>query len=331
MKKIVTILLAAVACAGMVFANGTADSGSKKAAGKKYVMKFGNTQGEKDTQSMALAEAAKRLNASGLFDVQVFFSSALGDTDDIAEQAKSGAPVLTVSDPGRIMSYVHDFGVIQMPYMFDDASALDKLLTTPTYQKWEKAFDAQGIKLVTSNWYSGARNFVCNKQVDKPSDLNGLKIRTIGSELYTESVKAMGAVATPMAWSEVYSGIQTKVIDGAEVQTPSSYATRLYEICKFTNKTEHFQLIGCVVMGSSVFNSWSKEAQDLFIKTFRDVGTENRKLVETYTKQYEDDMAKKGMTIHLVDKKPFIDAVQPVYEKLGYAQLRNQIKAELAK
>ena len=140
----------------------------------------------------------------------------------------------------------------------------------------------------------------------------------------------MGAIATPMDWSEVYSGIQQHTIDGAEVQTPSSYATRLYEICKVTNKTEHFELIGCVVMSKKVFDSWPKKYQDLFVKTFREVGEENQKLVLKLTKEYEADMVKRGMKVRNVDKKPFIQACQKVYDEMGYTKLRDTVKKEIA-
>lgn len=329
MKKLLTIALIGLVSTSMLFAQGKGETqeGSKA---KKYKVKFANTQGDKDTQSIGLYEVAEKLNASGLFDIEVYTSSALGGTDDITEQAMQGAPVLTVSDPGRMMAFVPDFGIIQMPYLFENSSVLDKLIKTNTYKDWETQFEAKGIKLITSNWYSGARNFVLNKEVNTPEDLAGQKIRTIGSPLFTKSVSAMGAVATPMSWSEVYSAIQQGAIDGAEVQTPSSYATRLYEICSTTNKSEHFQLIGCVVMGTKTFNSWSKEAQELFVNTFIEVGTENQKLVAKLTKEYEEDMVKKGMVVREIDKTPFIEAVQPVYEELNYSQLRDQIKKELA-
>lgn len=327
MKKVVNLVLLVLLCSVILFAAGQGESESKKTG--PYSIKLANTQGEQDTQTIGLREAAKRLEATGLFKVEVYPSSSLGGTDDITEQGIEGAPVLTVSDPGRLMTHVPEFGVIQMPYMFSDSSALNKLLETATYKKWEQEFEKKGIKLVTSNWYSGARNFVLNKQVDTPADLRGQKIRTIGSPLYTQSINAMGAVATPMEWAEVYPGISQGVIDGAEVQTPSSYATRLYEICGYTNKTEHFQLIGCVVMGASVFNSWSKEAQEVFVRIFREVGAENQQLVQKLTKEYEEDMVRKGMVVRDVNKQPFIDAVQPVYESLGYAALRKKILAEL--
>jgi len=328
MKKLLLIALCSLVVISGVFAQGGGEKADKSGP---YVIKLANTQGEKDTQSIGLKEAKERLEATGLFKVELYFSSSLGGTDDLTEQAVAGAPVLTVSDPGRLMTYVNDFGVIQMPFMFEDSDSLNALIETATYKGWEKEFEKQGIKLITSNWYSGARNFVLNKEVNVPADLKGQKIRTIGSPLYTESINAMGAIATPMEWAEVYPALSQGAIDGVEAQTPSVYATRLYETSKYVNKTEHFQLIGCVVMGASVFDSWSKEAQDVFVKTFKEVGKDNQGLVKKLTAEYEEDMVKRGMIVRTLDKTPFIEAVQPVYEKLGYAKAKAAILAEIAK
>lgn len=328
MRKLLLIALCSLVIVSGVFAQGGGEKADKSGP---YLIKLANTAGEKDTQSIGLTEAKKRLEATGLFKVELYFSSSLGGTDDLTEQGVAGAPILTVSDPGRLMTYVKEFGVIQMPFMFDDSSSLNKLVETATYKGWEKEFEKQGIKLVTSNWYSGARNFVLNKEVNVPADLKGQKIRTIGSPLYTESVNAMGAIATPMEWAEVYPAISQGAIDGVEAQTPAVYSTRLYETSKYINKTEHFQLIGCVVMGTSVFDSWSKEAQDVFVKTFKEVGRDNQALVKELTAKYEAEMVQEGMIVRTLDKTPFIDAVQPVYEKLGYAKARTNILAEIAK
>jgi TRAP-type C4-dicarboxylate transport system substrate-binding protein len=321
------VLALAVVCAGNLFAGGGSEPSAKSGPA---VVKFGNTNGEADTQTLSLREVAKRLNESGLFQVDVFPNSTLGATDDLTEQAMQGAAIVTVSDPGRIASFVKDYGIIQMPYMLKDYTFLDKLLTTATYKKWEGEFEKQGIKLITSNWFSGQRNFVCGKEVNKPADLNGLRIRTIGSPLFTESVNAMGAVATPMEWAEVYPAIQQKSLDGCEIQTVSAFASRIYEVAKYFNKTGHFLLIGSCVTGTKFFDSLSKEAQALFVKTFRDVGTEYQQKVVEFTDQYEKEMAQKyGAIIHTVDATPFVNAVQPVYQKLGYASLRGDILKEL--
>ncbi|MFA7117591.1 MAG: C4-dicarboxylate TRAP transporter substrate-binding protein [Sphaerochaetaceae bacterium] len=322
MKKIVTLALVVLMSIGVVWANGTSEK-AKKAG--PYEVKFSTENGAEDIESKALYEIKGILNASGLFKCEVFIGGALGANDDTLEQAIQGAPIVTVSDPGRLMSFVKDFGVIQMPYIFDDISVINKLMDTDLYKSWEKEFESQGVKILSSNWYSGPRNFVLNKEINSPADLKGQKIRTIGSPVFTGSVNAMGATATPMSWSEVYSGIEQKAIDGCEAQTPTVYASHINEVCKYINKTEHFLLIGCPVIGTKTFDSWSKEAQDLFIKTFRDVGVKYQGLIGQMIADEEKEMASKGMIIHEVNQQLFKDAVEPVYAQLGYSDLRKEI------
>lgn len=325
MKKIFMLAL------GIVLSILLIGCGGEKGAGeqKKIKVKIANTQGEKDTQSIGMVDVKKRLEESGLFEVELFFSSSLGGTDDVLEQGIQGVPVIAMSDPGRLATYVKEYGIIQMPYILKDPEQLDRLIETELYKNWEKEFEKYGVKIITSNWYNGPRNFVTNKKIDVPKDLNGLKIRTIGSELFTESIKAMGAVPTPMEWSEVYAAIQQGALDGCEAQTPSVYPTRLYEICKYLNKTEHFDLITVPVMGADVFNSWSKEAQDTFVKAFEEAGRENRKIVANTIEEYEKEMAEKGMIINKLDQNIFKDAVEPVYDKLGYRELKEELLKQL--
>ena len=318
--------------------SGTKSEGSDKTAteSKETVkIKFGNTAGEDDIQTMALRDVAERLKkeTDGRIVAEVYPSSSLGDTDDLTEQAMQGVAILTVSDPSRLASFVKDYGMLQMPYVFDDYTGLDKVLKTELYAKWEKEFADHGIWLVTSNWFSGTRNFCLNKEVNKPEDLAGQRIRTIGNELCTSSVKAMGAVPTPMSWSEVYTSIQQKALDGAEVQTPSFYATRLWEVTKYINKTQHFQLIGSVVTGTKFRDSLSAEDQELIQRIFREVGTEYQSKCIELSEKYEKEMVEKyGVIINNnVDVQAFKDASAPVYDALGYNQVREELMKQMSK
>ena len=308
-------------------------TGASALAAEKVTVRFDNTAGEDDIQSISLRDVAGRLAEAtdGNFDAQVYLSSSLGDTDDLTEQAMQGAPIVTVSDPSRLQSFVKDYGILGMPYMFDSYEGLDTIMATDTYAKWAQEFADQGIWLVTSNWFSGVRNFTCDKVVKEPADLNGLRIRTMGNDICTKSVNAMGAVATPMSWSEVYTSIQQKALDGAEVQTPSFYATRLWEVTKVINKTEHFYLIGSVVSGTTFRDSLSDDYQKLFADTFYAVGSEYQSKCAELSKQYEEEMvAQHGLTINEdVDVDAFKAATAPVYDELGYADIRAQIYAEM--
>ncbi|MCI6887164.1 MAG: C4-dicarboxylate TRAP transporter substrate-binding protein [Lachnospiraceae bacterium] len=317
-------------------ADQSANTGKQEAAvsSEKITLKFGNTAGEEDIQTIALRDVAERLEkeSNGRIVAEVYPSSSLGDTDDLTEQAMQGAAILTVSDPSRLASFVNDYGMLQMPYIFDDYSGLDKVMKTALYDEWKKQFADQGIWLITSNWFSGTRNFCLNKEIKNPEDLTGQRIRTIGNDLCTSSVNAMGAVATPMSWSEVYTSIQQKALDGAEVQTPSFYATRLWEVTKYINKTEHFQLIGSVVTGTKFRDSLSKEDQELVERIFREVGTEYQAKCIEMSDNYEKEMVEKyGVIINNdVNIQAFKDATAPVYAQLGYEDVKEELMKEMA-
>lgn len=321
MKKHLCILLAALFLFG---AAALADEG------EKTTLYLANTQPDTDVESLQLYACEKAIEEAtdGNFSVEVFTNSALGDTDDILEQAIQGTAILTVTDPGRLADYIPDYGILQMPYIMADYTQIDAITGTETVANWEKQFEEYGVKVLTSNWYGGARHFVCNKEVNVPSDLNGLKIRTMGSDLCIASVNAMGAVGTAMSQSEIYSGIEQKAIDGCENQSTSTYASRLYEICSYINKTGHFILLGCPATGTIYFDSLSDSYQQLLVDTFRSNGTEYQSICAEMELECEKEMADKGVTIHEVDTAPFKEAVQSVYADLGYEELRSEILAE---
>lgn len=306
-----------------------------EAPAEKVSVKFGNTQSETDLQSQSLIAVADKLAAAtdGNFTAELFFSSSLGDTDDLLEQGMQGAAVLTITDPSRLASYVPDFGILGMPYIMDDYTGLNKVMQTDLYKEWMQQFADQGVWVVSSNWYSGERNFCLDKVVNKPEDLKGQRIRTIGNEICTTSVDAMGAVATPMSWNEVYTSIQQGALDGAEVQTSSFYATRLWEVAKTINRTKHFQLVGCSATGTGFRDSLSADYQKLFADTFFDVGTEFQEKTLGICEEWKKEMVDKyGLVINEdVDVQAFKDATAPCYEALGMVDIRERLQSEMEK
>ncbi|MEO8408970.1 MAG: C4-dicarboxylate TRAP transporter substrate-binding protein [Propionivibrio sp.] len=304
---------------------------SAATAADKITMYIAGTSGPTDTQSMGHFELKKRLEAvsDGVFQVDVKIGGVMGETNDVTEQAREGVPVLNASDPGRIASFVPDYGVIQMPYVFPDPSYLNKVMETKLYKKWEKDFEAKGLKLVTSNTFSGARSLIANKPIRTPADLNGMKIRTIGSPLFVDSINAMGGIATAIPWGETYQALEQGVVDGTEAQIPGIYAMKFYEIVKTISLSEHFYLIGSMVTGTIFFNSMPEKYQTMLMTTAYETYKDNQDVLKTESKKFIDEMKAAGVTVVEIDKTPFIKAVQPVYEKLGYTKLREQLYTEL--
>jgi len=217
-------------------------------AAKPIKLFIAGTSGAEDTQSMGHFEFAKRLASAsdGVFEAEVKINAVMGETDDVTEQAIQGVPVINATDPGRLAAYVPEYGLIQMPYLLPDHTYLNKIMDTKLYAKWDKAFQEKGLKLVTSNGYSGVRSWVTNFPVRTPADLKGVKIRTIGSDLFVNSVNAMGAIATALPWAETYQGIEQGVVDGCEAQIPGIYSMRFYEVSNHVSLSEHFTLIASI-------------------------------------------------------------------------------------
>ncbi len=326
-QKIFAVAALLLLATAMLFAGGQQD----KTEAEGVTMYVAGTSGAEDTQSMGHMELKKRLEAAseGYFNVDVKLNGVMGETDDVTEQAREGVPVLNASDPGRIASFVPEYGLIQMPYIFTDYKYLNEVMKTDMYKQWEKDFEAKGIKLVTSNCYSGARSWVTNMPVRTPADLKGVKIRTIGSDLFVSSINAMGAVATALPWGETYQGIEQGVVDGAEAQIPGIYSMRFYEIADHVSLSEHFFLIGSMVTGTKFFYSLPEKYQTMLMDVAYDTYKDNQDVLIEKSAEFIAEMEEAGVTFLEIDKTPFIEAVQPVYEKLGYAELRDQLYAEL--
>ncbi len=351
MKKWIALLLAAVmalslaACGGSASSTpaASASSGAGSAAaqapaqgGDTASLTICGTNGPGDTQSIAHENFAAALNECGDWAAVAMVSSEMGSTDDVLEQAMAGAPVIAATDPARLASYVPEFGILMMPYMFDSYDQLDSLMDTALYKEWVAKLREQGLVLLTNNCITGFRNYVSNKQVLVPADLNGLKIRTMGSAIAVNSVNAMGAIATALNQSEAYNGIETGVVDGGEWQVPTIYSLRMYEVCDHISMTQHFLLTGSIVCGAAWYDSLTeqqqKELSELAVKCYG----ETKEMVIQAEKDYVQEMVDKyGVTVDEPDKDAFREATAYLYSDdattggVDFEALRDELYSQM--
>ena len=333
-KSVLVLLLGLVLIAG-VFAGGQKAAGTGGTAPTKLTIC--GTSGVGDTQSMGHEEYARRLNALGGWDAIERVSSEMGSTDDVTEQALNGAPVTAATDPSRLAVYVPEFGILMMPYLLTDYAQLDPLMDTPLYKEWVQMLRAKGLVLLTNNCITGWRNWITNKPIRTPADLNGLKIRTMGSPIAINSVQAMGAVPIAMAQDQAYHAISTKVVDGGEWQLPTVYAMKFYEVCKNISLSKHFLLTCSVVTGVKWFDSLSQlqrtQMSETAVKTYKD----NQADVIKYEKEYLDEMvAKFGVIVEEnPDRRAFQQASAHLYSDpattggADYNKLRTELYRQL--
>lgn len=303
------------------------DTGS---GGGSYELKISTTQTEKSMIYAGLQAAADDIleQTNGDVVVSIYPSSSLGSEEDMIDQAMAGMGVAVLTDAGRMSSYVPDIGIFNMAYLVDDYQQGLDIINTDTFAGWTDELVNQGIRVLSFNFYDGARSFMGPNPVSVPSDLSGFVVRTPGADPYNESISAMGATPYNIGWSDVYNSIQTKAIDGCEVQYTSAVSSNIFEVCAVVNKTEHIHLFNCLIAGEKWFDTLPEDYRDIVLESFYGNAYDNAQDIVAAQADMEQTLVDNGMTINEVDKDAFKESVNVAYENLGWTELRSQLYAE---
>lgn len=341
MKKVLSLLVVLVMTVGLLAGCGGGSSAPGGDTGngageeaKVYELKMSTQLADTHPMVEGFRELAKRLEekSGGRLKMEVFPSAQLGSDEDVIEQAIQGVNVAVLTDGGRMGNYVEEMGIILAPYFADSYDEVLKVTESDMWKQWEQELaEEHGIRVLSFNWYDGPRHFLTNKPVTKPEDLKGVRIRTPGAPVWSESVKALGATPVSMPWTEVYTAVQQKAIDGAEGQHTASYTSHLYEVLKYIDKTAHFQLVNGIIVGEKWFQTLPADLQQLLIEETKAVAAENARYIEQVADEYEQKMVEAGMEVVEVDLEAFKAAAEQAYEVLGLKELRDQIYAEIGK
>jgi tripartite ATP-independent transporter DctP family solute receptor len=270
--------------------------------------------------------------SAGKLQIRIFPGSQLGKDEDVLEQARAGANVAVLVDGGRLAPFVKEFGIMGAPYLVDNFDQVLRLQQSALFKGWvEKLRGAANLQVLSFDWFQGHRHMLTNVPVKVPADLKGVRVRTPGAPVWLETVRAMGATPTGMPWSEVYSALQTRVIDGAEAQHPAVYGARLYEVVKIITKTEHIYLITGIVTSRVWFDKLPADQQAILSEESFAAGKWASEATIASLADYEKKLREKGVTIVEIDKAPFKAATAGVYQTLGYSELRKDVDKALGK
>jgi len=325
MKKLSIILLIAVilisVCSLMVSAQA------------KYVLKFNHVLSPNEPYHQGFLNWAERVKerTNGGLEIQVFHSAQLGVEEDIIEQIRQGVNVGQNTDSARLGNYVPGIAVMNGPYFVNSIEDVVKLSQLPTVKQWnEELATKYGLKVLSFNWVQGFRHFMTNKPIRSPEDLKGLRIRTPPAPIWQESVRALGAVPTAINFGEIYTALQQKAVDGAELVYANIFGANLFEVLKYVSETKHFLLINFEVVSAKWFDSLPEEYQKILVEECDRAGLETSYGMEEGIPDFRKRAVEKGMTIiQDVDIEAFKEAGKAAYEVLGIADVREQIIKEL--
>ncbi|MCK9309898.1 MAG: TRAP transporter substrate-binding protein DctP, partial [Candidatus Cloacimonetes bacterium] len=162
---------------------------------------------------------------------------------------------------------------------------------------------------------AGSRSFYTkDKPITKPIDLVGLKIRVMPSATAVEMIRALGGSATPISWGELYTALQSGVVDGAENNPPSFYTSHHFEVCKFYSLDEHTIIPDVVVISKKIWDKLSNQQREWIQQAADESAILERELWAASELKSLEEVQKAGVEINYPEKEPFIEKVQPLIE-----------------
>ncbi len=254
--------------------------------------------------------------SNGRIIVEVYPGSQLGEEKAVIEQVQFGAIDITRVSISPVAAFVPKLNAFQMPYLYRDSDHMWKVLKGDIGMELLASLEPFGF--IGLGWFeAGARSFYNSKKpVYTPADLKGMKIRVQESELMLGLVRSFGAIPTPMPYGEVYSGLQTGVVDGAENNPPSYYSASHYEVAKYYTLDEH-TMVPEIIIGSKIsLGRLSKADQDLIKNAAMDAIDYQRAQWDAYVKVSMDAVKAAGcIIIPIPDKTEWMKAVEPMYKQ----------------
>lgn len=268
--------------------------------------------------------------SGGEIEIKVFANGVLGGEREMLEQVQNGVLEITKASASPLETFSTDYKVFNLPFVFRDRDHFFKVLTSPVGESILASSKKRGF-IGLAYYDSGARSFYAKKAINTPDDLKGMKIRVQQSPTTIKMIQALGATPTPMAWGEVYSALQTGVVDGAENNVTALTNGRHGEVCKFYSETEHQIVPDVLVMSSVRWDSLKKQHQEIIKKAAVDSYEYQKSLWGAFEKVEREKALAMGVKFNTPNKQAFVAKVKPMMDEErkngAIAKLLNDIAA----
>jgi tripartite ATP-independent transporter DctP family solute receptor len=251
----------------------------------------------------------------GRVEIKIFPSSQLGSEKDMVEGLRMGTVDAALIGGSSFQNLDAKFGIEELPYAFETYEAAYKVFDGFVGDELFKILDAKGIKGL-SWWENGFRHITNNKRpILNPEDLKGVKIRVTPNKIRLDTFNTIGASPMPIAFGELYSALQQGVVDAQENPLSIFYSNAFYEVQKFLSLTQHIWGSALLSVNQRVWKKISGEDQEIMQKYAHVWRDRQRQMVQDADKQMIELIKAKGVNVNEVDKKPFREAVAPVWKE----------------
>jgi tripartite ATP-independent transporter DctP family solute receptor len=292
------------------------------AASAQTTLRFGHANNAGEVAFDLYQEFADNVTkkSGGQLTIRVFPSEQLGKEVDLLQQLKSGA--LDISSPSMptLNTMVPAFEMPSAPFLWKDWKEAEAAIRGPAMNPiWVELADKHNIVPLTKIWYWGWRNFTfTTKEVRKPEDMAGLKVRVPESPIWVEMVRGFGAAPTPIPFGEVYTALQQKTVDGQENPIPTIFSRKFYEVQGVLTMSRHMLQNNTILINKASLAKLKPELQKLLIDEAEAASAKNTQLQQAREVSMLEDIRKSGKTkiIEDADRDAFAAKMAAVYPKL---------------
>lgn len=261
-----------------------------------------------------------------IVDVQP--NGALGDEREMTEGLQLGTIDITVAVAAALSGFDPDMDVFNFPYLFDSREEAFSVLDSETGKEIFSGMEKQGIEIY-GTFDLGFRSMTNSKlPIEAPEDCRGIRMRTLESSVCVDSLGELGIDAVSMSFGELFTALQTGAVDGQENPLFTIYNSRFYEVQDYLSLTEHFYPVCPVMVSDLVWDKLTPEEEAVVKAALEKTVDYERELAGQDLDTMLEEIKATGMKVNEVDKEPFKEAVQPVYEKYGsqYGELLEKIE-----
>lgn len=315
MKRVMGMILVLCLAAGVVFAQGSADSAAKE----KYVLTIGHGSAVDSLEDKAvnvIAEQAAALSG-GRLEVQVFPAEQLGNFASMMESTSNGSQDIVWGDLTWLGNVVKDFQILSMGYAFRDQDHINAFMDSAIGDRLkQELLDKTNIMLLTSNANSLPRVTVSKFPISGPADLKDVKMRVPGIPIFVEVWTAMETKPTSVSWGEVYLALQQGVVDAMECGYEFIYPQKFYEVASYATLTNHVRGLRGMLINNDSFNKLPADLQAI-LTAAGEAGEKyyNAELAKL-EKQHTELLLATGMKINKVDISAFQAKMSKLVQKL---------------
>lgn len=314
MKRKLAVLLCVVLLGGMLSMAGCANTEQKR------IIRIGHNQSSNHPTHIALLAFRDYIHEhlGDKYVVEVYPSELLGSQTDMVQLTQTGAIDYCVASNAILETFSKNYEIFNLPYLFASKEAYhnvmdDEVITETIFNSTQQA----GFVAVT--WLdAGTRNFyTVNKPIEKPSDLKGLKIRVQQSPTNIEMMRLLGGSATPMGFGEVYTALQSNIIDGAENNELALTDNGHGDVCKYYSYDMH-QMVPDILIGNTAFvEDLLEEEKEIFQEGYALINRIQREeWVEAVDAAKEKAMTEQKVQFIYPDQMPFVEACKPLHENV---------------